>query len=70
MPQPHRSLQAVFVHSPSTASAHQKVFEDVFAFAPLQRSAAAAASDLSVEIDVIALHTHELITRLAVWAVE
>jgi hypothetical protein len=58
------------VDPPRTASGHQKVFEDVFAFASLQRSSATAARDLPVEIDVVALHTHELITRLALWAVE
>jgi hypothetical protein len=36
----------------------------------LQRSAATAARDLPVEIDVVALHTHKLVTRLAIWAAE
>jgi hypothetical protein len=64
------SLRMVVSRSPRTASANEKVFEDVFAFAPLQWSAAVAARDLPVELDVIALHTHQLVTRLAGGAVE
>jgi hypothetical protein len=69
-PRANGNLQIGLVGSPRAAPGHQKVFEDVFAFAALQRSAATAARDLPVEIDVVARHTHELITRLAIWAVE
>jgi hypothetical protein len=70
VPQPSESLQTLLVDSPRTASGDHKVFEDVFAFASLQRRTATAATDLPVEIDVIALHAHELVTGLALWAVE
>jgi hypothetical protein len=58
------------VRSPRTAAADQKVFEDIFAVATLQGSAATPTGDGPVEIDVVAFDTYEFVMRLAGGAVK
>jgi hypothetical protein len=57
----------VLVRSPRAAAADEKVFEDIFAVATLQGSAATPTGDGPVEIDVVAFDTYEFVMRLDRW---
>jgi hypothetical protein len=68
--EPPLKLRMLLPRSARASAANQKVLEDLIALTPLQWSAATPTGDRSVDVDVIAFHSDDLVMRVAGGAVE